>query len=459
MTAAGRVVVAGGLVLALAGCRAHLPAVARLEASEPLTIVDVNVVDGTGGAALSHQDVVVEGDRIVAIAPTGGPVRGRAVEGAGRTVLPGFVDAHTHVTGSGGVAGGPSLTARDSLQRYVLAGVTTVFDLGAPGEAIEALRAEVADDDAVAPRLFHTHLAITGRGSHPIPLADAMLPFGSLLAGFVVPQVGDEADIPRVLDEAERHRPDFIKIMADRMPRGFPVIERALLAKLIGAARARGHLVFVHAGDVDDAVAAAEAGATALAHLPWRGTLDAALAARIRKSGAVVFTTAAVWEKTATMLHGNLQPSAWDRALVPAPLVASLQARPEHPKLISLSDELDVHAPARAASLRALIAAGVPLVVGTDSVLPGVWPGSTFVEERRVLLQAGVTPAELVVAMTSRPARLVAGDDADFGVIAPGKAADLVVVDGDPLADPSAFERVVVVVRQGRVVTPLVPLP
>jgi enamidase len=70
----------------------------------------------------------------------------------------------------------------------------------------------------------------------------------------------------------------------------------------------------------------------------------------------------------------------------------------------------------------------------------------------------GVPVAALIPAMTSLPARLVAGDDADFGVVQAGRAADLVLIEGDPLADPAALDRVAVVVRAGRVVErPLTP--
>jgi imidazolonepropionase-like amidohydrolase len=461
-----RCVVVVAIVVALfaaAGCATTpAPAVVRQHDRETIAFVDVDVVDGTGGAPLHHQDVVVQGDRIVAVAPTGGgssgsAVPGRVIDGRGKTLLPGFVDAHVHVLSSGGRPFGPGFSPRESLERFTAVGVTTVFDMGSSASDLLTLQQAVDDGSIVGPRIFHTNLMITGRGSHPIALGDTMLPGGSALVGLVMPQVQTEADIPAALDVVEKGAPDFIKVIVDRMPADEPIMDRAVLQALVRAARARGHKVFVHAGDVDDAVAAAEAGCTALAHLPWRGVLTADKAARLKASGVVVVTTAWMWERTTALLQGRFSPTPEEAWLVPPALLHEAQSRPDHPRLRALGHELDDNVDHRAASLRALLEAHVPIVTGTDSVLPGVWPGSAYVAERRALLAAGVDVAALIPAMTSRAAQLMAGPDADFGVVQAGKAADLVLVDGDPLADPAALDRVRLVVQRGRLIEPLLP--
>ncbi len=419
--------------------------------------VDVNVVDGTGGPALLHQDVVVRGDRIVSVAPTGLSHQERVIDGRGKTLLPGFIDAHVHVASSGGPPFGPALTAPQSLERWLAVGVTTVFDLGSSASVIRPLQASIDNGSLQGPRIFRTHLMITGRGSHPIALGDTILPMGTTLAALLYPQVGSVADIDAALATVEETKPDYIKIVVDHMPTTAPIMDRGLLVAAVKAARARGHRVFVHAGDVDDAVAAAEAGCTALAHLPWRGTLTAEHAARLKASGVAVVTTAWMWERTTGLLNGRFAATPEEEWLIPQAFHDEARRPHPHPVLDVLGHELLDHESARAASMQALRQEEVPLVVGTDSVLPGVWPGSSFVAERRALLAAGVKPAELIVAMTSRPARLVAGDDADFGVVGVGKAADLVLVDGDPLTDPTAFDRIELVVHRGRAVEPLRP--
>ncbi len=449
-----------GLLLsgALGGCATTTPQAARLDPAEAIAVVDVTVLDGTGGPPLLHQDVLIAGDRIASIEPTGGTHNARPIDGRGKTLLPGFVDAHAHVSASGlPSSAGKGLTTDDNLQRWLLAGVTTVFDMSGGAPEMGDLAERLEEYARPGPRLFHTHLIITGKGSHPIPLSKALMS-GGFLAGMVLPQVENDDDIEAVLDEADEQVVDYVKIAIDRMPKGTPLLDRGLMVKLVKGARARGHLVFVHAGDVDDAVAAAEAGATALAHLPWRGRLDAAGAARLKNSGVVVVTTVAMWNTLTRAAAGEFVASDADRDLIPkAMLVAVERTKPTDPDLIAIGVELAENEENRAATLQALRAAGVPLLVGTDASLPTVWPGSGYIAEMKALLAAGVPVDELIVAMTSRPARVVAGKNADFGVVQAGKCADLVLVDGDPLADPQALFKIALVLRGGHVVERVVP--
>jgi imidazolonepropionase-like amidohydrolase len=429
--------------------------IARLAEPETIAFVDINVLDGTGGMPLRHQDVVVAGDRIVSIEPTGGMLNARSIDGRGKTLLPGYVDAHAHVSTPGVPmsSGEVGLTVSGNLERWLLSGVTTVFEMAGAGPEMGDL-AEKLDAGALAgPRLFHTHLVITGKGSHPIPISKNIVPMGAL-AGMVVPQVDNDDDVDRVLDAADEELVDFVKIAIDRIPRDTPILDRHLMVRLVRGAKQRGHLVFVHAGDVDDAVAAAHAGATALAHLPWRGVITPEKAQELKSSGVVVVTTVAMWENLARASVGRFTGSEQDKKLIPAAMIAAVEKPEAHrePELESFGTELVDNIDNRKASLAALLEAGVPLLVGTDSSLPTTWPGSGYLNELRVLVDAGVPVADLIVAMTSRPARLMAGKNADFGVVQTGKCADLVVVDGDPMSDPSALWRVNTVVRAGRIV-------
>lgn len=443
------------LAASLASCATVAP-VARLERDEQVVLQDITVVDGTGAAPLLHQDVVVAGDRIFSIAPTGAAQNARIIDGRGKTLLPGFVDAHAHVSGTGKPGkDGSGLSTDDNLQRWLLAGVTTVFDMSGAGPDMGDL-AERLDDYAMpGPRLFHTHLVITGKGAHPIPISAQLVPFG-FLAGMVLPQVESDDDIDAVLDEADAQFVDYVKIAIDRMPAGTPILDRGLMEKLVRAAKKRGHLVFVHAGDVDDAVAAAEAGATALAHLPWRGELTPEKAQRLKKTGVVVVTTVAMWDALPKAIAGEFVASDADRALIPESVRTTVEHQKQtEPDIVATGEELAQNHDNRERSFQALLAAGVPLLVGTDAVIPGIWPGSGYQSEIDALLAHGMPVNDLIVAMTSRAARVVAGDNADFGVIAAGKCADLVVVDGDPLQDPQALKHISLVLRGGRVVEDL----
>lgn len=438
-------------LLASVGC-ASTRHVVELEDQGPATIVDVTVIDGTGAAPVAHQDIVIDAGRIVAIRPTGAPVSGLVIDGHGQTLLPGYVDAHVHIGARGAIKDTPGLSAEENLERWLRVGVTTAFDLSGAASAVARFDDRIAAGTIASPRLFHTNLVITGTDSYPIGIADELMPVPGWLVRLAVPQVGDESDIDKVLDDVEQAGADYVKIMVDRMPEGEPIMPRPLLQSLIRAARARHHPVFVHAGHVDDAVAAAEAGATALAHLPRRGRFSDAQLQTLKDSGVVVIATAAMWESTTAVLEGTFVPSGLDELLVPAATRAGATTPPTSAVLATVQAELAVHRDDRRANLLGLLHVGVPIAVGTDSPLPGTWAGSSYARELSTLLAAGMPPMQLIVAMTSLPASLLGGD---FGTVATGRLADLVLVPGDPRLNPAVLATPSMIMIGGRLVTPV----
>ncbi|MDX2013500.1 MAG: amidohydrolase family protein, partial [Myxococcaceae bacterium] len=102
--------------------------------------------------------------------------------------------------------------------------------------------------------------------------------------------------------------------------------------------------------------------------------------------------------------------------------------------------------------------AGVPILVGSDGAGSiGCLVGGAFLDELRLLVEAGLPPAAVLKGATVLPARFISGDGADFGTIEPGKRADLVLLDGDPLADITATSRAVKVMKGGVLVEAVAP--
>jgi imidazolonepropionase-like amidohydrolase len=100
---------------------------------------------------------------------------------------------------------------------------------------------------------------------------------------------------------------------------------------------------------------------------------------------------------------------------------------------------------------RAMHAAGVPMLAGSDSLDPFNYPGSGLHEELKLLVRAGFSPMEALQAATINPARFLGRDDADgFGTLEPGRLADIVLLDADPLADIANTQRISAVVTNGR---------
>ncbi len=419
--------------------------------SKRVIITDVVVIDGTGAAPVAHQDVVVEGGRITGVADTGAVIASSGdvvIDGAGKTLLPGFTDAHVHIGGGGapkGMAGG--LKIEESFERMVAMGITTACDMGGDGRELRTWGERIEDHTLVGPRLMHTHLVITAKDGYPIGIADELMEAPAWLVRLVLPQVANSDDIATVLDEIDLVGVDYVKIMADRMPSTEKSMDHALLKELIAAARERHHLVVVHAGHVDDATVAAGAGAGVLAHLPWRGRFSEAQLHAIKQSGAAVVSTAGMWETTTSILEGRFVATPHDEVLVPKVLRDGVSVKPEGPKLEDVRHEMSDNVDNRRENLKAVIAAGIPVLVGTDMSIPGTWPGSSYATEQAALLDAGMTPMQLIVAMTSLPARVFG--TGNVGTVAVGRRADLVLVPGNPLEDPTVLTRPSLVIAHG----------
>lgn len=453
--------VVGGLALRVACSFEALPVwpLASLGPVEPLLVVrDVRVFTATGHEFLEHQDVVVRAGRIEAVRATGEPLPAgsRVIEGMGtRTLMPGLVDAHVHVLSSGGAPWQRFHFAPEhNLEAQLYAGVTTVFDLGGFAGELEALAQKTGAGTLAGPRIFHTGQPITAPGSHPLPAAGALLPWpaGSLL-GLIIPTVATPDEARAAVARTVEDRVDYVKVICDRIPADSPAIDAASLQAAIAAAHERGHKVFVHVGSAADAVLAAEAGADVLAHGPRDRVTPEQVAALVRTRVPVIMTMAG-WIGVNAIAAGTYQPTALDRAITPAVVLGEVTGAAggrlnSTPVIGAMAREVD---PAvMRGNARVLYEAGVPLLIGTDSALPGAYPGGGLHEELRLLHEAGVPVSELLLAATSRAAAIVA-EDPDFGQVRAGLVADLLLVEGDPREDISATTRIVRVVRAGRVV-------
>lgn len=417
-------------------------------------IRDVSVFTGLDATPLLNRDVVIEGDRITAITPTGEatPAAARVVEGRGRTLLPGYIDAHVHLTSSGAAPGQDVPTdVEHNLHAWLYAGVTTVFDLAGDASTVRDWRDKARDGEIIAPRIYHTHLPITVDDSHPIPLTEALLgaPL-SWFVGWVVPTIDEADDAPDLVEDVLDEGADYVKITVDELPPGTAEMSDPLLEALVRAARAQGSRAVVHIGDIHKGRVAADAGASMLAHLPWRTPITDDDAQALAATGIAMTATLAGWHATAALAEGTWQPTALDREIHPAALLDLGAGKGDVDPLIAKAFSATLAArPSWAPTIARLHAAGVTLLVGTDAALPGVYPGSSFHEELRRLVEAGVPPAEVLMGATARAA-LWAEDTPDYGTVEVGKVADLVLVEGDPLTDITAAAAIVDVWRAGR---------
>jgi imidazolonepropionase-like amidohydrolase len=451
-------VVAGALLVGTLVAAAVAP---PARAPKGFAIVGATVLDGTGGPARPDAVVVIEGERIKAVGSRAevALAKGlRIVDGRGRWVMPGLVDAHMHFFQSGGAYTRPDaidLRAHRSyadeiagverrldatFARYLLCGITSVVDAGGPmwnfGVRDRAARSALAPRVAVAGPLVSTVARPQlDLGDPPIVKVDSPAAARALVAR-----------------EAER-KPAFIKIWFIQRPGDDAAAGRALLEAVVDEARGRALRVAVHATELAGARMAVDAGAAILVHSVFDQPVDEAFVAAVRDKGVLYVPTLFVSKGYDLVLSGRFVPTPAEARLGDPDALRSFEdlrtfaefkgtGRPAADAALKMGSE----------NLRRLAAAGARIAVGTDAGNIGTLHGPSVYRELRLMVDAGMSPDQVLSAATLGGARVM-GSEADLGTLAPGKLADLLVLDGDPTADLAVLEAPRDVIKGGRILT------
>lgn len=379
----------------------------------------VRVFDGV--RAQAGRDVLVENGRIVRVgqsltAPSGAEV----VDGAGRTLLPGLIDAHTHVWPG-------------SLEAALAFGVTTELDMFADAAAARDFRAAQAAGRATARAdMYSAGTLVTAPGGHGTQF------------GMPIPTITSPDSAQAFVDARIAEGSDYIKIVFDEGHTygiRWPTLSEATLRAVITAAHARQKLAIVHVGDLASARTAIAAGADGLVHLFVDRAADEAFASLVAQRGAFVIPTMTVLKSIAGVPGG--EGIRADARLTPYlsgnDLTMLGQAFPRRAAGVDYAHALT--------TVRALHRAGAPILAGTDAANPGTAHGASMHGELALLVEAGLTPLEALAAATSVPARIFRL--ADRGRIAEGLRADLVLVEGDPTVDITATRSIAGIWKEG----------
>ena len=436
--------------LPLAGCGRH-DFVTRVPDARPSEVIrNVRVFDAPHAVLLDGlRDVVVRDGRIVSIAAPGVAAAGLAeVDGHGGTLLPGLIDVHTHTGGSAGPPWVTELPAQEeNLGAFLYAGVTTVLDAGALTPAIFELRDRVRNGKVLSPHLYAAGPMFTAPNGHPVGLMRANLPFW--VRWYVLPRIAREVETPAAARQAVADlladHPDVIKIAADDLVPGEPRISTDVIAAIVARAH-EGHVrVVAHIGQSRDVIDTVGAGVDALMHDVYTADITDEAVAKIAAAHVPVVATIGIWDAVERL--GTVPAEAHSpitREIAKPAALTALAAFPndqERERLTAMSKSIrDGHA-ARRTNVAKLRAAGVTILAGSDAVNAGQFPGAGLHDELAKLVEAGMTPGEALRAATYDNARFLAGAQAEFGSVAPGWRADLVLVDGDPTADIASTQR------------------
>ncbi len=450
------------LALAVASCRHASPhLVTGLEAAPPLTVFsDIAVFAATAPApAVAHQDVWIRAGRIEWLGPAGQksvPPEATVVAGAGLTLMPGLIDGHVHAAAG---ASPPWLLRlpdpERNLEAYLFAGITTAVDVGDEAGLMKDLRADLAAHRRIGPRLLIAGPVFTAPGGHPVALIKAVVPWplGWLASRGIAEQVGTPAEADHALDGLLPLKPDLIKLVSDELPLGVPTLDAEVAKEIVRRAHAAGLKAVAHVGSNADMAKMLDAGVDLFVHDVYREKLSDELAERVAKAGVPVEPTLAVFDEIDRYTFGDLSYSALAIRIAEPEVLRALQHRPEDftvPK--SFEGWLAVTHANRQTKFDNVVTLrrhGVTILVGSDSPNLGHFPGAALHTALDDLVQAGLSPAEALVAATATNAAAF-GLAKEVGTIEAGKRADLLLIRGDPSADIYALEHIEAVYQEGQ---------
>ena len=385
-----------------------------------LAITHVNVIDVNGGRVQRDVNVVVRDQRIESVGPAAPPKNAKLIDGRGKFLIPGLWDMHVHL----------SYTTSSALPVYLANGVTSVRDMGSTLGEIDDWRARINAGVLAGPRILRVGPILNGKSFNRFQMV-----------------AGTPEEARGVVRALKQVGVDFIKVHRR--------VARDTYFAIIDEAKKQGLAVVGHIPMTVTPEEASDAGQATIEHTEtiFEGTFAAALpenadlAAEVRKwreSGA----PAKLFRKFVAN-HTAFDPTLVAHLPDPNTQYVAASVKKEFPNPQPVDREIVAEF---VEVVRAAHEAGVTIVAGSDTGGPRV-PGFTLHGELALLVRSGLTPLEAICAATINAAR-VTGRDKDLGSIEPGKLADLVLLDANPLDDIHNTTRIHAVIANGKIFSP-----
>jgi len=418
--------------LALLLCLAFAAAPARAEVR---VLRGFTLIDGTGAAAVANSAMIIDAGRIKWVGPVSAlkvPAGAEIVNLTGRYVMPGIIDLHGHL----GITSGMTLdtkaysrqTVEHDLKTYAEYGVTSMLSLGLDTDLIYEIREQERTSRPTMARVYTAGLGLVYKGG---------IGGGISFPGVPTPVLSTVSDVePAVAADARKHV-DVIKFWTDdnfgkakRMPYD-------ICKAIIDSGHRHGIRVVAHVYYLEDAKQLTNFGIDGLVHIVRDKPVDQELIASMKQHNT--WQVASTLSREVSLFIYAKAPAFLSDPFftrgVPADVVKTLSS-PQYEEKIAADPNLEKYREALEIgkrNLKALADGGVRYGMGTDTGVPGRFQGYNDHLEMQEMVEAGLTPMQVIVASTKSGAEFLKARD--LGTLQAGKWADLIVLAKNPLDD------------------------
>jgi len=422
-----------------------LTAIAAPQKQPPLVLTNITIVDVLSGAPRRPATVLINNGRIVGISSDGKlaiPAGAQVIDGSGKYLIPGLADMHNHLGSGLPIAGD---TFSENLASLLNWGITTVFCPGITMQDYREVRKAVAADPLKYPHFYSAGNVFTAEGGFDPSQGQASLR----------PNTPEEArEQVRAMKAAGV---DAIKMIMDSGASGGRpakvLLKPEIYAAIIAEAHKLGLKAIVHVPELQDAKAVLRSGADGLIHAVFSDRVDAEFLQLMKQNHAFYISTSALEENMSGTAEWVAKLAEFDdRGRIPSSSYAMFR---QPAVLEQIRTRLGVQPKEMIGyvrwNIKAVHDAGIPVITGTDTGVPGVLLGVSSVMELALHVEAGLTPRETLRSATYEAQRMM-GQERKVGTVEVGKIADLVILDANPLDDIRNVRRVNRVIRGGIVV-------
>ena len=438
--------------------------------AETIAIVGATVIHpelGLPRALARDSTVVIDGNRIVRVGPaksTAIPRGARLIDGTGKWVTPGLIDAHVHFFQSGNIYTRPDVADFNAVVPYaqeternkarlpatfkvwLASGVTSVVDIGGPFWNFDMRDQAVIT--AAAPRVSVAGPLISMVERAKLDIGDPP-----------IIKITSPEQARALVEKELARRPDFIKVWFIHQPGDDLAAQEAIVKAAGDAAHAAGIRLAVHATELVVAKASLRAGADFLVHSVEDAPVDDEFLALAKKNNAIYCPTLFVVMGYRYALSNTWKPTDMEKRLADPQILAAMQDLDKMPKdklpervAKGMASPPQVKPSATAlANLQKVWDEGITVAMGTDAGNIGTLHGPSVFREMTIMTQSGLTPLEVLRSATTNGAKATGRE---VGAIKAGKLADVLILDADPLANIENLSRIYRVIKDGRVYSP-----